>query len=238
MLRVLILSMVVSVLGAVVRASVSESMRTPDAAEIDRAAERARAAVHEALDAPPQADAERRALTQVPATGTSSPRFSMPVTTPNDGVTLTPPAPRPWDIERDVALLVLVSFSMPQPSLRVLADDARRIGAPLVLRGLVNDSLPDTLAAVHEIVGKDADAAGFAIDPTLFSRFGVQSVPTWVLLLEPLRTCTKDRCAVPRHLRITGEAGLRHVLETMARAGDPAAADAASGLLAQLDAKP
>ncbi|MFP5305123.1 MAG: TrbC family F-type conjugative pilus assembly protein, partial [Gammaproteobacteria bacterium] len=103
--------------------------------------------------------------------------------------------------------------------------------------GLVNDSLPDTLAAVHELAGEDADAGGFAIDPTLFSRFGVSSVPTWVLLLEPLRTCTKDRCEGPRHLRVSGEAGVRHVLETMEREGDAAAASAASTLLARLETK-
>jgi type-F conjugative transfer system pilin assembly protein TrbC len=229
-LRVLILAMVLSVLGTVVWASATEAMRMPDSAAIARESERARTAVREALDA-------RRAQKRLPAAGTSRGSITLPATAPNGGVPLSLPSPRPWDVERDVSLLVLVSFSMPKPTLRALATDARRVGAPMVLRGLVNDSLPDTLSAVHDLVGEDAVAAGFAIDPTLFSRLGVSAVPTWVLLLEPLRTCTKDRCEVPRHLRVSGEAGVRHVLETMEREGDAAAASAASTLLARLETK-
>lgn len=232
--------MAVSVLGAVAWASIGESAPAPDQADVDRAAEQARSAVRQALDAPSVAEETQSALDQTkPASPVQAPRLNLPVT-PADPTEpmLALPEPRPWDVEREPTLLVLVSFSMPETSLKALAVEARRVGASLVLRGLMNDSFPDTLAAIHKMAGAEAATSGFAIDPTLFTRFGVQAVPTYVLLLEPLRTCTNDQCEVPRHLRLSGEAGLRHVLETMGRGAEPAASSVVKNLIARLEKAP
>lgn len=240
MLRVLILAMAVSMLGAVAWASIGESAPAPKAADVDRAAEQARSAVRQALDAPPVVEETRRALDQAqPASPAQAPRLNLPVTStgPTEPM-LTQPEPRAWDVEREPTLLVLVSFSMPATSLKALAAEARRVGASLVLRGLVNDSFPDTLSAIHKMAGAEAATSGFAIDPTLFTRFGVQAVPTYVLLLEPLQTCTSEHCKVPRHLRLSGEAGLRHVLETMGRGAEPAVSGVVETLIARLEKAP
>jgi len=238
-LRVLILAMVVSVLGAFAWAAMGESAPAPQASDVDRAAEQARSAVRQALDAPKGTDEMKPALEAKPLG--QGPLLSLPAAPRADRSTesrLALPEPHPWDIERDPKLLVMVSFSMPEASLRALAIETRRVGASLVLRGLVNDSLPDTLAAIHQLAGKDVATSGFAIDPTLFTRFDVQAVPTYVLLLEPLRTCTAERCEVPRHLRLSGEAGLRHVLETMDRGAEPEVSGVVAELIARLEDKP
>jgi len=144
---------------------------------------------------------------------------------------------RPWRDSEPVPMVVLVSFSMPEPTLRELARQAARLGVPLVLRGLVDDSLEATAKRMQAY--QDITDFGFAIDPTLFSRFKVDAVPTYVLLLDPLQSCSDSACPVPRHVRVAGEAGLDHVLETMRRSSrEPGAREAAVALLGRLEKQP
>jgi conjugal transfer pilus assembly protein TrbC len=64
------------------------------------------------------------------------------------------------------ALLVFVSFSMSDAALERLAEQAARSGATLVLRGLVEDSLPKTVTRVQRVIGQRK--VGFQIDPQAF----------------------------------------------------------------------
>ena len=76
-------------------------------------------------------------------------------------------------------LLVFVSFSMPQATLLSIAKAARKTGATVLLRGLRNDSLRQTMHAAYTLTQKTG--AGFAIDPVAFSRFHITQVPAWVV---------------------------------------------------------
>ena len=76
-------------------------------------------------------------------------------------------------------------------------------------------------------------AGGLAIDPTLFSRFGVEAVPVYVVLAEPLASCESKNCAedpLPRHGRVAGNIALPAALEIAARAGGDAAAVAQAAI--------
>jgi conjugal transfer pilus assembly protein TrbC len=89
---------------------------------------------------------------------------------------IQPPAALP----RQTRLLIFVSMSMPEASLKRLAEDAARANAVLVLRGLVNDSMQQTLRAVKAILG-DKGAAAWEIDPPAFVRYGIAAAPTYVI---------------------------------------------------------
>lgn len=77
-------------------------------------------------------------------------------------------------------LLVFVSFSMPEPALERLVDQAARTGATLVLRGLVEDSMQKTVARVQRVIGQRK--VGFQIDPQAFDRFAIAATPSFVLI--------------------------------------------------------
>lgn len=79
-------------------------------------------------------------------------------------------------------LLVFVSFSMPEPALARLVDQAARSGATLLLRGLVDGSLRETVIRSQRLIGRRQ--VGFQIDPQAFERFSVSATPTYVLLKE------------------------------------------------------
>ena len=133
-------------------------------------------------------------------------------------------------------LLVLVSFSMSADALNALAEQAGKIGAPLVLRGLVGDSMEETakrIAALHTMGG-----SSLAIDPTLFTRFGVDRVPTVVMPLQALRSCSEQDCPVPEHVKVAGEASLDYLLgQIEGKARDPAARTRAAELRKQMEAR-
>jgi len=73
-------------------------------------------------------------------------------------------------------ILVFVSFSMPEASLKSLAQEAQNHRATLVMRGLYQDSIVKTASKLHEL--------GIAVDihPELFESHHVTSVPTFVRL--------------------------------------------------------
>ncbi|WJW74707.1 TrbC family F-type conjugative pilus assembly protein [Thiohalobacter sp. IOR34] len=185
----------------------------------------------------------------------SDPRLATPAGSPSDGN-----EPHP---------LVFVSFSMPEVSLRSLLVEAARVESPVVLRGLVDNSMKRTVARLGELLGTgdssettgepapehgraaEVRATGaqrpdptitgagtqrpspqlafgpvsrplpsLAIDPTLFERFGVDKVPTFVLPLDTIAPCTPESCPVPTHLKVAGDVSLVYALGVMAREAD------------------
>lgn len=206
--------------------SAAAQAQEPNTREQAQARQQAREAVREAerqANAPPLKEmlrTDQEALRAIPGT-TANPRLDLP----NPALTgpiLRDGEPRDWSLAEaspPPPLLVLVSFSMPDAELRSLAEDAAKLHAPLVLRGLVNDSMEETAKRVAAL-SKQAGVS-FAIDPTLFSRFGADRVPTLILPLEPLRACTADACPTPAHVRVTGVASLGYLLEQFERRATP-----------------
>lgn len=139
----------------------------------------------------------------------------------NQDLTSTPLA----DVAKTSAgpqLYLFVSFAMPEQSLKKLLRQSASINATLVLRGFINGSLTETKNSIAKILESDAQGhtaidVGFAIDPTLFDRFMVNTVPTFVLTEAAAERCTEQSCPIPTHARLSGDVTLSYVLETMAR---------------------
>lgn len=117
-------------------------------------------------------------------------------------------------------LRVFVTLNMPAASLKGLVDQAARSGATLVLRGLKEQSMRKTVAAVHELIGERR--VGWQIDPEAFTRFGVERVPTFVLLTggagrAPDSTCTADCPLASSFVAIAGDVSIDYALQSMVR---------------------
>ncbi len=69
---------------------------------------------------------------------------------------------------------IFVSFSQNDSSLQAYYAEAKRLGATLVMRGLLDDSFVATKAKTEAI------EVAYDIDPTLFDKYGIESVPTIV----------------------------------------------------------
>lgn len=83
--------------------------------------------------------------------------------------------PKGKEQARTPKTLIFVSSSMPKSSLQELAKDAKQLGARLIIRGMVNNSMKETA-----LFSKELNNA-LDIDPKLFKKFNVREVPTFAV---------------------------------------------------------
>jgi conjugal transfer pilus assembly protein TrbC len=141
----------------------------------------------------------------------------------------------PADSSSRPSVYVFASFSMPMASLRSLIAQGELAGVPIVLRGLVNNSVEDTMQAVHSLyVEGERQESGAVIDPTLFERFSVTQVPSVVVAEAAAGRCSPESCPVPRHTKIAGDVPLRYSLDRIALA-EPTFRHELRGLMNKLE---
>lgn len=126
------------------------------------------------------------------------------------------------------SLLIFISFSMPEAALKRLVDQAARAKATLMIRGLVNGSLRDTVMRTQGLIGnRQVDAQ---IDPQAFDRFAITATPSFVLLRDGAKpeSCASGSCLSPEAFAATaGDVSLDYALEYIQRAAPRFSQDAA-----------
>lgn len=118
-------------------------------------------------------------------------------------------------------VIVFMSLAVPEPSWRQWSGEAARIGAPMVLRGVLADGFMATARAIH--ARQAEDGAGAGIDPRLFRLFRIAHVPAVAVVPGGVGPCTSPGCsadAPPPHDLVTGNMGLEAALEAIVREGD------------------
>jgi conjugal transfer pilus assembly protein TrbC len=110
--------------------------------------------------------------------------------------------------EKMPTVVVLASFSMPQATLKQLAADLKKVDGVLVIRGLINNSFKETALTLQKL------GTSVLLDPTLFEKFNITSVPTFIIFDGDLKE------EHPTFDRMTGNVSLRFVLEKFAQEGE------------------
>lgn len=119
--------------------------------------------------------------------------------------------------ENSGELYIFISFSLGEKALLNLAQDAKRFGATLLLRGFKDGSYAKTVQALTKIILKTGQ--GVIIDPELYSLFDITAVPTFILA-KPVTLNPTERTQTPIHDKLQGHVSTRYVLETFAKEGD------------------
>lgn len=131
-------------------------------------------------------------------------------------------------------LLIFISFSMPETTLARLVDQAARARASLLLRGLVNGSLRDTVERMQRLIGNRQ--VSVQIDPQAFDRFSIARIPTFVLVRDGAQPqdCGAGMCfAADQFALAAGDVSLDYALEHFERSAPRLAKDA-TGFLKRL----
>lgn len=81
----------------------------------------------------------------------------------------------------DKQILIFVSFSMPENSIKELLHESKKYDAALVIQGLVNNSFKETLIKVQQIISDNKNIGGIHIDPNLFNEYKINQVPAYVV---------------------------------------------------------
>lgn len=106
-------------------------------------------------------------------------------------------------------IIVFVSLSMPEASLKALYKEAEVCGARMVIRGLINNSFAQTSQKLQSL------KISMDIDPPLFEEFKIEHVPVYVhCKLSP------EGPQVHNHDRVSGNVTLLHVLEQFKERGE------------------
>ncbi len=123
----------------------------------------------------------------------------------------------------DSDLLIFVSFSMPKESLKLWAEQASRVGCPLLLQGFVDNDLTKTTAKTQSLFGIEANVE-ISVDPEKFERFNIDVVPA-VVIVEPESTHSKKAASndnlMPNFDVIYGDTSLEEALNRIAKSGTP-----------------
>lgn len=128
-------------------------------------------------------------------------------------------------------LLVFVSFAMPEATISRLLDQAARAGGTLVLRGLVNGSMRDTVERMQRLIGERRVAV--QIDPQAFDRFSIVRTPSFVLVRggASAQPCSSGTClANDQFVMAAGDVSLDYALSFFERSAPAMARDASSFL--------
>lgn len=97
-----------------------------------------------------------------------------PILSPKKSCSLSR-SPKESPPDEKIIFLVFVSFSMPDASLVAIYNQMSQVGGRLVTRGLLNNSFQETQKKLRDI------GIELEIDPTLFERYTIDQVPTYVL---------------------------------------------------------
>jgi conjugal transfer pilus assembly protein TrbC len=120
-------------------------------------------------------------------------------------------------------VLIFVSFAVPEATLQRLVDQAARAGATLVLRGLVNGSIRDTVTRMQALIGSRRVAV--QIDPEAFDRYGIVKTPTFVIVhgAEATAACSSStRCPSDvGYAKVSGDVTLDYAVRQLWSGSDP-----------------
>ncbi len=116
-------------------------------------------------------------------------------------------------------ILVFVSSSMPDTTVIRYLQQTTQLGAALVFRGLVKDSMKEMQHYLAKIVGdkQTGKNATILIDPTLFDRFNIKQVPITVVTESEIKPCLPEGCPTPIHHKVAGDVSLPWALGLVSR---------------------
>lgn len=106
-------------------------------------------------------------------------------------------------------VLVFVSTSLSNTSLKKYHQELKKIGGRLIIQGLVNDSFKDTKKVIDEL-GISLD-----IDPPLFEEFNIREVPIIIHARH-----INGKYSQTHNDKISGQVTIKHALEIFKNNGD------------------
>ncbi len=116
-------------------------------------------------------------------------------------------------------VLVFVSSSMPSTSLVQWFSQAQRLGASVILRGLVNNSLSATKAWMKPLIEQANNTGGVEINPMAFEAYGITQVPAVVVTTGSL-PCSDEHSTTAPFDVVMGNTSLLEALKVVIERGD------------------
>jgi conjugal transfer pilus assembly protein TrbC len=108
-------------------------------------------------------------------------------------------------------IMIFVSFSMNEASLKQWLQQGEQIQVPVVIRGLVDHSFKKTLQKIADLTRDNH--GGVQLDPTLFQKFQIEQVPAVVVFKEA--SCLSSQSCLQDYDVVYGNVTLEYALQTI-----------------------
>lgn len=105
-------------------------------------------------------------------------------------------------------IITFVSFSMPKESLKQWLGEAKQIHAPVIIRGLIDNSFKETINQMSQLINDNQN--GVQLDPTLFKKFNIDKVPA--LVVRENNTCLATQSCIDKYDVIYGDVSMEYAL--------------------------
>lgn len=128
---------------------------------------------------------------------------------------------------REPSIFLFVSFSMPNESIKGWMRDGAKVGAPVIIRGLVNHSFKETVNKMTMLT--QDNRGGVQIDPTAFQRFSIKQVPAVVVTSG--EACPDNQSCLDHYDVVYGDVTLEYALQKIAKQQSAASKTAEAALL-------
>lgn len=119
--------------------------------------------------------------------------------------------------KESVNFYMFATLSLSDNILKQMLEYAKLYNGTIVLRGIEDNSFVKTSNHIQRIA-TEADSAAIIIDPTLFKKFKVVSVPSYVLAKH--KECPVGISCMPNYDKITGNITPKYALEKFIEKGD------------------
>ncbi|WP_286303332.1 type-F conjugative transfer system pilin assembly protein TrbC [Vibrio apostichopi] len=134
------------------------------------------------------------------------------------------PEPKQNPNAAPTGVMVFVSLTMPDATLRALLKQSAQWQVPLVIRGVLPGGFLETAKRIQSLLKTQTPGepiqSGFAINPEWFRTFEVTEVPTFVAV-KPGRCLPKHPCLDTDFDRLTGNVSLPDALNLLAEGDNP-----------------
>lgn len=123
----------------------------------------------------------------------------------------------------EIHAFLFISFSMPDTLIKQYLIESKRYHIPLVIRGLVHNSMKETQEKLFYLLHGDNEKhiqGGIQINPWLFKQYAVHAVPALVIGHDAVTCQELQSCASPAFDIIYGNLSLKASLEKMADEGN------------------
>lgn len=102
--------------------------------------------------------------------------------------------------------MVFVSFSMPEELLGQTLREAASLHVPVLLNGLVNNSMPETIAKLEALTSEIKELS-IAIDPVSFEEFKINQVPALLVSQGELHDVVYGNLSLIEGLKLISDKG-------------------------------
>lgn len=120
-------------------------------------------------------------------------------------------------------VMVFVSLTMPDSSLRALLKQSEAWQVPLVIQGVLPEGFMATTDKIQRLLKtgeKDTIKSGFTINPEWFQTFNIREVPTFVAV-KPGRCLPKQPCGERDYDIVKGNVSIADALAHLAQGDNP-----------------